>query len=262
MFILSGLMNLKEKDCILAKTYQDLKDFVNSGDEDRFCKAHKGNEKPFTNHWKEYDFCYFDPNLAVKKAWLEGKIIQYYSSFDKWEDLILAKDCNIEECLAFNWDKYEWRIKPTEENEKCTDDNIYVLNMYKIDYFKFFISKYDVSHPIYFGDKEKCTHVMNMVSRNFVHDNKKCAECNCLRCHECEELKKFINNIKFTRRMTNRELARWIAEGNGEVKNINDNCASIIFAYDFEHGDGEVIEDIRIRKWDSDKWEEPLVEVE
>ena len=56
---------LEGKDCILAKTYQDLKDFVNSGDEGRIFKVNKGNEKPFTNGCSECDFCYFDPNLKV-----------------------------------------------------------------------------------------------------------------------------------------------------------------------------------------------------
>ena len=67
---------LEGKDCILAKSYKDLKDFVNSGDESRFCKVNKGREKPFTNGWSECDFCYFDNNLKVKKAWIEGKTIQ------------------------------------------------------------------------------------------------------------------------------------------------------------------------------------------
>lgn len=103
---------LEGKDCVLAKSYKDLKDFVNSGDEDRFCKPNKGKEKPFTNLWSECDFCYFDSNLKVKKAWIEGKTIQQYV-LNEWEDYI-----NLPRTSSYfyniKWDAYEWRIKPTE----------------------------------------------------------------------------------------------------------------------------------------------------
>lgn len=107
---------LEGKDCILAKSYQDLKDFVNSGNEDRIFKVDKGKEKPFTNHWRECDFCYYDPNYRVKKAWLEGKTIQYYSSFNKWKDLSLITTGNTKNYI--DWDNYEWRIKPTMKEYK------------------------------------------------------------------------------------------------------------------------------------------------
>lgn len=260
------------KDCILAKSYKDLKDFVNSVDEDRIFKVDKGTEKPFTNHWKEYDFCYYDPNLKVKKAWLEGKTVQYYSSFNKWEDLISAEKCDVEEYLAFDWNKYEWKIKPAiKEDEKHTVpcDNKYVLNMRKNSNVVLSISKYEVSNPIYFGDKEKCTHVMNMVIRDFVRDNKKCAECGGLWCHQCKELKKFINNINFTRRMTNRELAEYLAKGNGEMKmdyfspNLSKFISTVYISYTYAEGteNEEIGNHIRIRDFGSDEWREPLVEV-
>lgn len=256
---------LEGKDCILAKSYQDLKDFVNSGEEGRFCKVNKGKEKPFTNLWSECDFCYFDPNLTVKKALLKGNEVQYYSSFNKWQDLNLwgsVKNYLDNE----DWDEYEWRIKPTiKENEKYTVpcDNKYVLNMCKNGYFKFSISKYDVGNPIYFGDKEKCTHVMNMVSRNFVRDNKKCAECDGLHCRECKELKKFINNIKFARRMTNKELSEYLAKGNGEMKTIYFSPTTVKAFYDYVEGteNKEIENFIRIRDFGSDEWREPLIEV-
>lgn len=253
---------LEGKDCVLAKSYKDLKDFVNSGNEGRIFKVNKGNGKPFTNGCSECDFCYFDPNLAVKKAWLEGKTVQYYSSFDKWEDLILAENCNIEEYLAFDWGKYKWRIKPTiKENEKYY--NTYILNMYKNGCFNLSISKYDVSNPIYFGDKEKCEFVMNTVSKNFIRNNEKCAECNGFYCHECKELKKFINNIKFTRRMTNRELSEYLAKGNGEMKNFGYALFNISTCHCYaDVAENENVDrNILIRDFGSDEWREPLIEV-
>ncbi len=255
---------LEGKDCILAKTYQDLKDFVNSVDEGRFCKAHKGKEKPFTNLWSECDFCYYDPNHRVKKAWIEGKAIQYNSSSNKWKDLNLT--CDYKKYI--DWDNHEWRIKPIiKEDEKYTVpcDDKYVLNMHKNGCFNLSISKYDVSNPIYFGDKEKCEFVMNKVSRNFIRNNEKCAECNGFYCHECKELKNFITNIKFTRRMTNRELARWLAEGNGEMKTVclSSNVSTIKTSYDYIEvlENREVESSIRIRDFGSDEWREPLIEI-
>ena len=127
---------LEGKDCILAKTYQDLKDFVNSGNEDRIFKVNKGNEKPFTNGCSECDFCYFDPNLAVKKALIEGKTIQKRDLLNEWVDYI-----NTSRASSFfyniDWDAHEWRIKPTEEIINYTNETsrepIYILNMHKND---------------------------------------------------------------------------------------------------------------------------------
>lgn len=114
---------LKGKDCILAKSYKDLKDFVNSGDEGRIFKVDKGTEKPFTNSCSECDFCYFDPNLAVKKAWLEGKTIQKRGLLNEWEDYI---DTSRTGLFFYNikWDAYEWQIKPNEvhSNVKLNND--------------------------------------------------------------------------------------------------------------------------------------------
>ena len=104
---------LEGKDCILAKSYKDLKDFVNSGDEGRFCEAHKGKEKPFTNLWSECDFCHYDPNLKVKKAWIEGKTIQKLV-LNEWEDYIeLPRTSSF--FYYIKWDAHEWRIKVMEK---------------------------------------------------------------------------------------------------------------------------------------------------
>lgn len=137
---------LEGKDCILAKTYQDLKDFVNSGDEGRFCKVNKGKEKPFTNLWSECDFCYYDPNLKVKKAWLEGKTIQQ-DVLNVWEDYI-----NLPRTSSYfyniNWDAYEWRIKPIENWYVVFAENDFIRVSFITDLVK---------SPSYFqGSYEEC----------------------------------------------------------------------------------------------------------
>ena len=251
---------LEGKDCILAKSYKNLKDFVNSGNEDRIMKVNEGNEKPFTNGCCECDFCYFDPNLAVKKAWIEGKTIQRLV-LNEWEDYI---DTSRTSAFFYNteWDAHEWRIKPIiKENEKYY--NTYILNMHKNGRFNLSISKYEMSNPIYFGNKEKCEFVMNTVSKNFIRNNEKCAECNGFYCYECKELKKFIDNIKFTRRMTNRELSEYLAKGNGEMKNFGYSLFNISTShcYDNVAENENVDKNILIRDFGSDEWREPLIEV-
>ena len=73
-------------------------------------------------------------------------------------------------------------------------------------------------------------------------------------CAEIEEPK--------TRRMTNKELSRWLREKpTRECKYLNSEYICSTFEYREYCQDEEVHEDIRIREDDSE-WREPLVEVE
>ena len=73
-------------------------------------------------------------------------------------------------------------------------------------------------------------------------------------CAEIEEPK--------TRRMTNKELSRWLREKpTRECKYLNSEYICSTFEYREYCQDKEVHEDIRIRE-DDGEWQEPLVEVE
>ena len=73
-------------------------------------------------------------------------------------------------------------------------------------------------------------------------------------CAEIEELK--------TRRMTNKELSRWLREKpTREYKYLTSDYICNTFDYREYKQDEEVSEDMRIREDDSE-WREPLVEVE
>lgn len=64
-----------------------------------------------------------------------------------------------------------------------------------------------------------------------------------------------------TRRMTNRELARWLADNKGQYAF---SCASVFYtSYSYCGGEdaAEVADTVRIRAWDENEWHEPLVEV-
>ena len=72
-------------------------------------------------------------------------------------------------------------------------------------------------------------------------------------CAEIEEPK--------TRRMTNKELSRWLREKpTREYKFLTSNFICCDYDYRVENQDKEAHEDIRIRE-DDGEWKEPLVEV-
>lgn len=60
-------------------------------------------------------------------------------------------------------------------------------------------------------------------------------------------------------RATNRELAKWIASGNGEIKDIID-VAITFCTYPNGLENTEVRNGIKVRKWDDTEWHEPTVD--
>lgn len=65
-------------------------------------------------------------------------------------------------------------------------------------------------------------------------------------------------------RMTNRQLAKWLAKGNGECSYNNTVYylnAYGYHCYDMRHANDFVNEHIRVRKWDSEEWIEPTVDL-
>ena len=76
------------------------------------------------------------------------------------------------------------------------------------------------------------------------------------------ETYKHCAEIEKQRRMTNKELSRWLREKpKRECKYLNSEYICSTFEYREYMQDEEVHEDIRIREDDSE-WQEPLVEVE
>lgn len=64
-----------------------------------------------------------------------------------------------------------------------------------------------------------------------------------------------------TRRMTFRELARWLAKGNGQYLSQNEFAYDCITGYTIEVDDRELPEAYKIRRWDSSEWIEPTRQV-
>ena len=61
------------------------------------------------------------------------------------------------------------------------------------------------------------------------------------------------------RRATNRELSRWLAQGNGECLGSQDD-ADTAWNYPQECYDTDVREGAKVRKWSDTEWHEPTVD--
>lgn len=70
----------------------------------------------------------------------------------------------------------------------------------------------------------------------------------------------FIPEKPAPRRATNRELAKWLAQGNGEVKYASQYAVKIHIEYGTKSDNDPCHESFRIRKWDDTEWHEPDVE--
>ncbi len=62
------------------------------------------------------------------------------------------------------------------------------------------------------------------------------------------------------RRATNRELAKWLAQGNGEVKYASQYAVKIKIEYGTKCDNDPCHESFKVRKWDDTDWHEPTVD--
>ena len=126
----------------------------------------------------------------------------------------------------------DWKKKPTPRmmwvwNSKVED---------KVKRMVLFFTERNPSHPVIALTSD------NITVANYKH------------CAEIEEPK--------TRRMTNKELSRWLREKpTRECKYLNSEYICSTFEYREYKQDEEVDVDMRIREDDSE-WREPLVEIE
>ena len=61
--------------------------------------------------------------------------------------------------------------------------------------------------------------------------------------------------------MTNRQLAEWLARGNGEYTYINSGLACTYYGYFKSTQNDHVSDNLRIRSWDSEEWVMPTVDI-
>ena len=124
----------------------------------------------------------------------------------------------------------DWQKKPTPRmmwvwNSKVED---------KVKRMVLFFTERNPSHPVVALTSD------NITCANYKH------------CAEIEDPK--------TRRMTNKELARWLREKpTRECKWTFDDCIYGVYGYGEKYADEEVNKDVRIRE-DDGEWQEPFVE--
>lgn len=70
-----------------------------------------------------------------------------------------------------------------------------------------------------------------------------------------------VLNKKPKRRMTNRQLAMWLAKGNGERSGDRMLNSYQYHNYDKMKPNDLVDEEVFVRKWDSEEWIEPTVDL-
>lgn len=81
----------------------------------------------------------------------------------------------------------------------------------------------------------------------------KCSEVSWRHCAEIPEAPK-------PRRVTNRELSKWLAQGNGEVSGKNSSGVWTEHVYDKDEMDEACSEHVVIRKWNDTEWHEPAAD--
>ena len=127
----------------------------------------------------------------------------------------------------------DWQKNPTPRMMWCWNDDINEKRTAKVVYM---IKSLGAFYP-----------VLTVIDDDYAYTTYK-------HCAEIEEPK--------TRRMTNKELSRWLREKpSRECKYLNSEYICSTFEYREYKQDEEVHEDMRIREDDSE-WQEPLVEVE
>lgn len=125
----------------------------------------------------------------------------------------------------------DWQKNPTPRMMWVWDGNENDKHKRKVIYF---IENKKAHYPIIALSSDA------VISANYMH----CAE------------------IEKQRRMTNKELSRWLREKpTREWKWTFDDCVYGVYGYGEKYADEEVNKDMRIRE-DDGEWREPLVEVE
>jgi hypothetical protein len=207
-------------------------------------------EYPFTSSEDDMNFAmaYYDPNYSCKRAYMEGKMIQIrHTPESEWVDL-KREEPKWHSC-------YEYRVKPEPEMwTTCIDDECIISIMPACEWNK------DKGRQLIESTEEEC--------QRYVVENY-CARCACQECMLKIDTKyhlRYCRNFMELkpvkkRRKTNRELAQWIAQGNGQMKPRDGKYILNTFNAYNVHDDNKPCPDyLVIRGWDETEWHEPEVE--
>lgn len=140
---------LEGKDVFLADYISVLKDRVNGNLKAEKVRANGGEDFPFygITYNETYSFAYYDPNYECKRAYAEGKQIQFKHG-NTWKEVAGEP----------MWDPYNiYRIKPEvkETESNYVEFSVYITYAVKKPCFNIASKKYD-SHCYYKGSFEDC----------------------------------------------------------------------------------------------------------
>ena len=190
---------------------------------------------PFISHCGTWcAMVYYDPNYECKVAYMQGKVIQFRNKGDtNWIDT-----------NSPNWiDRCEYRVKSEEEEHKLVFASNGCLSL----------DTEDVPCILYTGTKEQCLKYATDVMCGRCINSKTCSpDGSCRGFRELKAVKK--------RRMTNRELAKWVAQGNGLARFMPTGMTGIDYIYDSNEENEPVSDDWKICGWDETEWHVPEVE--
>lgn len=261
---------LRGKECFYDDDIAELRQSVNADTAgSRGCLVPSTNTSyPFRPlHAAAYGgwrFAYYDPNYAYKVAYSEGKKIQLRRKGEKdWYESTPA------------WDpRYEYRIKPVKYyvgigiNKTLTwhSDTIAYKHVYAS-----FDNKQDADKWI--AAHKKFVPVMRAFEKGLTIEYKvSCGDWTEASTPSWDlrlryrvkpiQTKKALHSTCFMtskkRRMTNRELAKWLAEGKGQARMGN------VILTDYRYADADTDEgnvcDCMIRAWNETEWHAPEVE--
>lgn len=142
--------------------------------------------------------------------------------------------------------------------------------MATINYNGMELEEFTSDKPVIFDPPKKCIVWMNNLNCNcvelgtaWIHDvvaylPRK--SCKVFTVNDMFEHCAIIPEKPAPRRATNIELTKWLARGNGMVKNNNNTIFASMGGYNLEKLNNTCAEWVKVRKWDDTEWHAPDVE--
>lgn len=293
---------LLRKPCFYADEMSELIKYVENNNLDYKGVVTESNDVDFqfvsSGRDMGYRFAYYDPNYELKRAYKDGKTIQYQDVSGDWHD-----------CVP-NWNtKDKYRVKPTLcyvgigsqkrltwDFEPATYNHIYASFENGIDASKWIdahtkfipvMRAFEKGLTVEYKRKVKGAdwHIASTPSWDLklryrvkpvynslanksciMHPQAKepryCSTCEFVdKSFQKEPCRTCFNANKWEpkkRRMTNRELAQWLADGKGQycTENFGHICD---YSYLLGTDNEKVPNGYKIRGWNETEWHEPEV---
>ena len=257
--------SLEGKEGFVHESIMGLKSDINQTRAVFTTTVRKSDDDTFVsnNSNRKYPFFYYDPNYKCKRAYVEGKQLQLSFNGTTWVDI--EPDWEIGD---FDKTPADYRIKPEEK--------VYV-----------FLKKYEngtsilaytespaIDDYVYFtGTKTECLNYIeahrNMAPIMKAWEDGKPIQArlkNTCDWYEAEN-PEWSDDCEYrikpeepkSKRMTFKMLCEWLNKGQGQYR-LGEN-AYIHEYYNITDDNKELPDEYKIRRWGSDEWIEPTVDV-